>query len=186
MARKFKILTGFACICLMLFWCVVPAAFSDKYISASKLKVTQKTRSTVQSTSTQAGSRGRWTEIRLEFDTKVKWVDELTVRYFALVEDVKGQDILYGDITYLNVPSGKAHISSLFVHPATMAKYGKIISVHCEIWAQGKLRDVADIPSKPAKKWWEMKPPIKGQMVPKFYTPYSLDREYDGLAVKVE
>ena len=167
--------------------CVIPEVFSDQYIKARKLIVNQNIHMAVQELSTKAAKKlGKWTEIRLLFDSKVQWVNELTVKYFVLVRDAKGQEILYGDITYLNVPNGKAHMASIFIHPATMSKYRKILSVHCEIWAEGKLRDVADIPKRPAKKWWEMKPPLKGLLISKFYTPFALNKEYDILPIKVE
>ena len=65
-----------------------------------------------------------------------------------------------------------------------MARFGKIDAVHCEIWVKGKIRAWADYPSKPPKKWWEMKPPIEGMLVNKYSTPYLLEPEYSGLAIR--
>ena len=187
MRRSLRIFMGFFCIFICISFLIPTVALSDKFIKAKKLNIIQKVHSSVRTSRKQAGKgSGKWTEIRLVFQTKVKWVDELTVKYYALVKDPRESQVLYGEITYLNVPAGKKHFSSLFIHPATMAKFGKIGAVHCELWAKGELRDVEDFPSKPAKKWWEMKPPVKGLLVPKFYTPFTLDGDYDGLPIKVE
>ena len=188
MKRNARIVAGLLCFFVMVSFIIPAVGFGDKAVQARKLKVRQKSLSSIISTSKSAGKGAqKWTEIRLEFATKVKWVDELTVKYYALVKSAKSSEILYGDVTYINVPAGNKHISSLFVHPTTMAKYGgKIKSVHCELWAQGELRDVADFPSKPQKKWWEMKPSIKGVLFKRYFTPFALDAEYLGLAIKVE
>ena len=103
-----------------------------------------------------------------------------------MVKTKKGGDVLYGELTYINVPAARKHISSLFVHPTTLERYGKIESVHCEIWSKGKIRAMIDYPKRSPRKWWEKKAPIKGVLLTKFYTPFAYEGEYDGLAIKVE
>ena len=184
MMNRGKTFTVFAVICFVLF--LAPELRADEFIEAKKLSIVPKSSSSIVSTSKKAGKGFSWAEFRLVFSSKVEWVDELTVKYFALVKSAKESSILSGEITYINVPSGKSHMASLFMHPTAMSKYGQVIAVHCEIWANGQLRDAADFPSKPAKKWWDAKPPVKGLLVSKFFTPSAFEVEYDGLALKTE
>jgi hypothetical protein len=187
MKQKGKAFTVLAVVCLFLFiFSMAPELRSDEFIEARKLSIVPKSFNSIVTYSKKATKGSSWTEFRLEFSSKVEWVDELTVKYFVLVASAKESSILSGDITYINVPAGKSHLSSIFIHPTAMAKYGKVIAVHCEIWANGQLRDAADSPSKPAKKWWDVKPPVQGLLVSKFFTPFSMEGEYDGLAIKAQ
>ena len=139
MKRYVKIFFVWLCFLMFFSFTAIPVGFCDKAVSAGKLNIVQRTRSTVKQYGATAGKVHKWTELKLEFTTRVQWVDELTVKYFVLVTSEKNSDILSGEITYINVPAGKNHMSSLFIHPDTMLKYGgKVQALHCEIWAGGK------------------------------------------------
>ncbi|MCK5706005.1 MAG: hypothetical protein KAI43_00010 [Candidatus Aureabacteria bacterium] len=165
----------------------IPASFSDKAVTIKKFKLAKKTPSGKLSTSKTAGkTSSKWRELRLIFISRPKWIDEVTVKYFARVKSKDGGRNLAGEITYVNVPAGKAHLSSLFVHPTTLMRFGDIDAVHCEIWVKGKIRDMVDWPRKPQKKWWEMKAPMPGVLLTKFQTPFAYEGDYAALAIKAE
>jgi len=128
-----------------------------------------------------------WGEIRIIFDSRIKYIDELTIKYYVLMRTKTNIDILYKEITYLDVFPGKGYISSVFVHPSTMKKYGnKIEAVHCEFWIGGKIFAVTDFPKKAKIKWWDKKPPKKGYLFSKYFTPFAIDAEYSVLLEKIE
>lgn len=183
MKRQLRVFAGFFCVFTLILVFMAPMAFSDKALNIKKFKVNKVSTSNL----TKGGKSGRgnaWSELTVIFESRPKWVDEVTIKYFVLMKGKEG-NILSGEITYVNVPSGK-NVSSLFLHYTTLARYGKIEAVHCELWAKGAVRDKSNWPTKPGKKWWEMKAPVKGLLMNKLQTPFIIDSKYLGLSIKAE
>jgi hypothetical protein len=193
MKRQSRVFMGIFSVVFLLSVLIVYGVDSDNAISVKKFQIVKKPLSQVVKTRTATSSRSaipgvEWTELRLEFKTTPEWIDEMNIKCYARVQGKNDREgtILFGEVTYVNVPRWKYHAASLFVHPTTLARYGQVENVHCEIWAKGKLRDTVDWPQKTSRKWWEMKAPVKGSILTKFYTPFAFSADYDGLAVKTE
>ncbi len=128
-----------------------------------------------------------WAEIKVIFDSKFRYIDKLTVKYYVLVRNRKSADVLYKEITYLDVLPGKGYISSVFIHPSTMVKYSnRIESVHCEFWHSGRLLAAANFPNNVKIRWWDKKPGKKGYLFSKYFTPFAIDPEYHVLLEQLD
>ena len=184
MKRQLRIFVGFFCVFTLILVFMAPMAFSDKVLEIKKFKVNKVNTHQLTKGPRGPGKGQEWSELTVTFYSKPKWVNEVTIKYFVLMKGKEG-NILSGEVTYVNVPSGK-NVSSLFMHYTTLARYGKIEAVHCELWAKGAVRDKNDWPKKPGKKWWEMKAPVKGLLMNKLQTPFIVASKYLGLSIKVE
>lgn len=184
MKRQLRIFAGFFCVFTLILVFMAPMAFSDKAMNIIKFKVNKVSTTNLTQGGRSPGKGEQWSELTVTFNSKPKWVNEVTVKYFVLMKGKEG-NILSGEITYVNVPSGK-NVSSLFMHYTTLARYGKIEAAYCELWAQGAVRDKIHWPKKPGKKWWEMKAPVKGLLMNKQQTPFIISSKYLGLMIKAE
>ncbi len=57
-----------------------------------------------------------WLEVEVEFTTIPEMIDELTLNYKVLM----GGKLLVGEVTHVNIPKGKGHLSVAYVSPRTM------------------------------------------------------------------
>jgi hypothetical protein len=73
----------------------------------------------------EPGPSQRWLRLTVEYETDGGWIDELTVKHFALVSE-HGSDepvVLTEQTTYINVAPGK-HVAYVYMHPNCVTRYG--------------------------------------------------------------
>lgn len=128
----------------------------------------------------------KWGMITVHYNSKPTWADDITFKYFVLVQPTKGRtSMLTGNLTYVSVYQGLDHLAYMFIHPNTLARYGKVKRIMVEIWYKGVLADSKQWPSKTASRWWNQVAPIQGTLRPRFYTPFEHDYEVHEEDVKI-
>ena len=122
------------------------------------------------------GSRSReWTQLSAQYSSQPQWIDEATVRYYALARG-RGEGpkytLLRGEVDYVNLEKG-SHRSVMYVHPTTVRRYGDIQRLAVVILVKGQ---PAAWDSKPAskKRWWENFSPVDGLLLNRLETPFAL------------
>src|SRR5437879_8832134 len=87
------------------------------------LKINTNSRSPQQFTYTGAGQfqadqRERWLEVEVTFACAPEFTDELTLKYFILVNG----KLLTGEVTHVNIPAGRENRSVVYVTPKTLQR----------------------------------------------------------------
>lgn len=125
----------------------------------------------------QAQARGKdWFSVNTTYDTAPDWVDDITFSYFVLITGKSpGQPrntLLSGDVTYVNVQKGR-HLSDMYLHPSTLARYGEVERVAVIVRVQGRVVAMASEPSSP-QRWWEQLTPVQGLVLNRMETPFAM------------
>lgn len=63
--------------------------------------------------------RERWLEVEVEFAAAPAWTDELTAKYFILLNG----KLLTGEVTHVNMPAGRELRSVMYVTPRSVAHF---------------------------------------------------------------
>ena len=63
--------------------------------------------------------RDRWLEVEVEFAAAPDFTDELTFKYFILLNG----KLLTGEVTHINVAAGRENRSVMYVSPRTLARF---------------------------------------------------------------
>ena len=117
-----------------------------------------------------------WARIQARFETEADWTDELVFHYYVQVRNPKtNKDMLFtGDFTYLDIPKGKNHLSTAFLRPTTLERYGDIVGIALEIEAKGEKVAVASLPESPSG-WWLLSKATKapGVLLERSQTPFA-------------
>src|SRR5438552_14309700 len=66
----------------------------------------------------QADQRERWLEVEVTFACAPEFTDELTLKYFILVNG----KLLTGEVTHVNIPAGRDNRSVMYVTPKTLQR----------------------------------------------------------------
>src|SRR5881227_3758378 len=67
----------------------------------------------------QADQRERWLEGEVTFACAPEFTDELTLKYFILVNG----KLLTGEVTHVNIPAGRENRSVMYVSPRALARF---------------------------------------------------------------
>jgi hypothetical protein len=123
--------------------------------------------------------KGEWLEVRAEFDTAPRWVNEVTFKYYVLMEAKSAEDVpkknnlFTGSVTYVNIPKGNRYRSAIYLDPFTHQRYGQVKAVAVEVVHEGRTVDMKT-DAKVQTKWWEQIPnPINGLLLNKNDTPFA-------------
>jgi hypothetical protein len=126
------------------------------------------------------GRTREWLKIETEYDTAPDWIDELDFEYYVLVRDKEGdrEYILFrGDVTYVNVErtasSASRHMSAMYLHPSTLARYGDVERMAVLIKYKGRLVGMESEPESNAR-WWEQLTPVRGLLLNRMETPFAM------------
>src|SRR5437870_4070675 len=65
-----------------------------------------------------ANQRDRWLEVEVEFTSTAESTDELTLRYYILVNG----KVLTGEVTHTNIAGGRESRSVMYVSPQALAR----------------------------------------------------------------
>lgn len=105
---------------------------------------------------------GQWVQITVYYDTEPEWVDELLFRYYVLTENTedgqKKYSLFRNTVTYVDIERGRNHMSTVFLRPSAIKRYGKPVAIGVEVVYQGKVVDEKTekaIGTLPDGKWWE-------------------------------
>jgi len=121
-------------------------------------------------------SSPKWMEISCEYDTLPDWIDRLDFRYFVMVEHktTKERKLFTAEVSYLDVAQGAKHVSTMFLRPSTIARYGECKGVAVEIRYQGRLvAEEADPRPRRQQRWWLGPQPVTGYLLNRAQTPFA-------------
>ena len=110
------------------------------------------------SVSPSENSRARdWAKITVIYDTESEWIDELEFRYTAVVKHPKtGAFTLFPcTVAYVDIAKGRNHMSTVFLRPNTVERYGALERIAVEIYSKGELLSSAGLPETPPQ-WWRL------------------------------
>ena len=118
----------------------------------------------------------RWLKVEATFATTPDWCDEVQLKFYVLMG--KGQDrhLYVGDVTHVNVARGQNHYSAVFIHPATLERFGngqRAEAVAVVLSAQNRPLSSESEPSS-NRRWWEQLPPETGNVLSPDQTPWSV------------
>ena len=124
----------------------------------------------------QANQRDRWLEVEVEFAAAPDFTDELTLKYFILVNG----KLLTGEVTHVNVPAGRDNRSVMYVSPRTLTRLmgnravtpNAIQNVAVQIVQQGAVKsELSQDRAQP--QWFATMPQIAGFVLNKNETPFA-------------
>jgi hypothetical protein len=127
--------------------------------SISGLKSNERLRTPDYKTSSpESQTRAKnWGCISVEYETSEDWTDELEFRYFVLVKDTASNKYLLFSktVAYIEIAKGK-HLSTVFVRPNTLQRYGEMERAAVEVWEKGQRVAMASIPPVEGQPWWQV------------------------------
>lgn len=124
-----------------------------------------------------ANQRDRWLEVEVEFAAVPEFTDELTFKYFILVNG----KLLTGEVTHTNVAAGRDNRSVMYVSPKTLARVmGKqtlspnsIQNVAVQIVQQGAVKNELSLERGQTPQWFSSMPQVAGLVLNKNETPFA-------------
>jgi len=115
-----------------------------------------------------------WWKVVVEYETKPDWVNEIEFIYYVYMKDQsnKGAEMMFSSsVTYVNVKKGR-HYSDMFLHPNTLARMGRVEQVAVVIKVGGVVVGMESTAKTP--NWWDRYAPIRGVLLNRTQTPFSL------------
>jgi hypothetical protein len=144
-------------------------------------KITKNLVSTPQFTYTGAqqyptNQRDRWLEIEVEFSAAPDFTDELTFKYFVLING----KVLTGEVTHVNIAAGREDRSVMYVSPRTLARFmgnrpvtpNAIENIAVQITQKGAVKDELSFTKAPGQ-WYASLPMVTGFVLNKNETPFA-------------
>lgn len=138
----------------------------------------------------QRSSRQRqWLEVRTQFETRPDWVDEMTFTYYVVLRNqrpAQGEPefmLFRGETTYVNIARTRDGVSTIYMHPSTVERYGSLFRVGVVISSQGRVLAMESSPSAEGR-WWEQLPPRDGFLLNRMQTPFAMVNFDDFEAIK--
>jgi hypothetical protein len=103
-----------------------------------------------------------WVEIKTTFDTGPEWIDEVVFQYYVLTENKKESKTPFSfyqaTVKYGDVEKGRNHLSTVYIGPHAIKRFGYPVAVGVEVSVNGKIvdskseRDPAF--GRLAEQWW--------------------------------
>ena len=124
----------------------------------------------------QADQRERWLEVEVTFSSAPEFTDELTLKYFILVNG----KLLTGEVTHVNIAAARDNRSVMYVTPKTLQRLmlGRTITnnalqnVAVQLMQQGALKDELSL-NRAAPQWYATLPQVGGLVLNKNETPFA-------------
>jgi hypothetical protein len=145
------------------------------------IKITQNLITTPEFTYAGAGQyatdeRGRWLEVEVEFSSAPEFTDELTFKYFILING----RLLAGEVTHVNIPAGRNNRSVMYVPPNALARFSSnrsvggsnIQNIAVQMLQQGALKSELSLGRAPPQ-WYRTIPEVTGYVLNKNETPFA-------------
>lgn len=117
-----------------------------------------------------------WARILVLFETYAEWTDELEFRYMVLVKNAKtgALTMFPGNVTYIDIPKGKRHLSTMFLRPNTLERYGYVEWAGVKIFNKGEQVAVAQLPENDQRPWTATVKTREGLLLNRDQTPFGL------------
>lgn len=144
-------------------------------------KITKNLISTPQFTYTgaqqyQANLRAQWLEIEATFAAGPAYTDELTFKYFVLLNG----KLLTGEVTHTNVAASRESRSVMYVPPGALQRFNnnRVVTINVvqniavQIVQQGAVKSELSLSTAPAQ-WFATLPPTAGFLLNKNETPFA-------------
>src|SRR5678816_3957033 len=124
----------------------------------------------------QADQRERWLEVEVTLACAPEFTDELTLKYFILVNG----KLLTGEVTHVNIPAGRENRSVMYVTPKTLQRLmlGRAVTNNAlqntavQLMQQGALKDELSA-QRAAPQWYATLPQVGGLVLNKNETPFA-------------
>jgi hypothetical protein len=158
-----------------------PAQAQTRGADFQLTKITKNLISTPQFTYTgaeqyQANLNDRWLEVEVQFVAAPDFTDELTFKYFILLNG----KLLTGEVTHVNIPAGRENRSVMYVSPRALARLlGKgvltpnsVQNIAVQIVQKGAMKDELSFTRAPGQ-WYAGLPAISGVVLNKNETPFA-------------
>lgn len=134
------------------------------------------------------GKVNNWGMIEAYYESIPKWADDVEVIYYVLMKSklAKKPVMLAGSVVYMHVEKGKKHISTIYIPPQAIRRYGDASRIRAELWYNGILQDAVLWPRTGAKApWWNRIKPIRGSLLNRFYTPFEHEMQITEEVIKI-
>ncbi len=123
-----------------------------------------------------ANQRERWLEVEVEFATASEFTDDLTFKYYILVNG----KLLTGEVTHTNIAGGKENRSVMYVSPRTLARImgnravtpASVQNIAVQIVQQGAVKAESSL-DRAAPQWFASMPQVGGFVLNKNETPFA-------------
>ncbi|MBU1910362.1 MAG: hypothetical protein KJ726_09970, partial [Verrucomicrobia bacterium] len=117
-----------------------------------------------------------WFQILTQYDTAPEWMEELTFTYYVLARDKQAtqrtQVLFRGEVTYVTIQKGR-HMSDMYLHPSTIARYGEVEAMAVLVTFKGQLVAMESQPAS-QQRWWEQLAPVDGFILNRMETPFAM------------
>lgn len=120
--------------------------------------------------------RDRWLEVEVEFTAAPEFTDEITFKYFILLNG----RLLTGEVTHINVAAGRESRSVMYLSPRTLARFmgnraitpNAVENIAVQIVQQGEIKSELSLARGPAQ-WYAAMPQVSGFVLNKNETPFA-------------
>jgi hypothetical protein len=115
-----------------------------------------------------------WLRIEVQFETKLEWVSDLKLVYYALLGKGSEAKLFKGEITHVHVYKNSAHNSAMFMHPNAVRRYGngRVEAVAVQLYYRDRLFYMLSDPPSNAR-WWEQFTPQAEPLLNPLQTPWA-------------
>ena len=115
--------------------------------------------------------RDRWLEVEVEFSAAPAFTDELTFKYFILLNG----KLLTGEVTHTNIAAGRENRSVMYVSPRALTRFmgNRAITENAvQIVQQGAIKNELSL-ARTAPQWYAAMPQVSGFVLNKNETPFA-------------
>lgn len=130
-----------------------------------------------------------WGMIESFYESIPRWADDVEVRYYVLMkgEAKKVPVMLAGSVIYVHVAKGKEHVSTIYIPPQAIDRYGDVSRIRAELWYNGILQDAIQWPRGTSKTpWWTRIKPTYGSLFNRYFTPFEHEAQVVEEVIKTE
>src|SRR3954470_10081003 len=118
----------------------------------------------------------RWLEVEAVFAATPEFTDELTFKYFVLLNG----RVLTGEVTHVNIAAGRENRSVMYVSPRTLTRLlgnkaitaNSIQNIAIQILQKGAVQAELSF-TRAAPQWYASSPPLTGLLLNKNETPFA-------------
>ncbi|HMJ05598.1 MAG TPA: Amuc_1102 family pilus-like protein [Chthoniobacterales bacterium] len=120
--------------------------------------------------------RERWLEVEVEFAAGPEFTDELTLKYYILING----KMLTGEVTHANILTGRDHRSVMYVTPQTLTRFmgnrpvaaNSVSNIAVQLLQKGAVKSESSL-GRGAPHWFASLPPVTGFVLNKNETPFA-------------
>jgi len=118
-------------------------------------------------------SNKKWFRIAAEFESREEWTDRISFEYYVLFPD--HQKVFKGVVHYVDVPHGREHVSEMYMHFNSYARYYKRGTILYAVIAMVDGKQVAvDTNKRSPENWWKDLPVHPCGLLDRHQTPFGV------------